>query len=188
MTENPLEQFQIDQALVQIYPSSLDLGVAAAVRASSIIDNAIRSRGKARIIVGTGNSQEGVVNALVRDKAVDWKHVEVFHMDEYVNISEDHPASFRHWIRTRLSDEAQPGQVHYIRGDASDLEMEGKRYARLLRNGPIDLSFVGFGENGHIAFNEPHTADPQDPFDVKRIVLDGKSRGAAGSGRPFPRC
>src|SRR5581483_2535259 len=109
-------------------------------------------------------------------QAIDWKAVEVFHMDEYANIEETHLASFRFWIRTRLEEKVHPGKVHYIAGDARDLDSEIARYAELLAQEPIDLAFVGFGENGHIAFNDPHVADFDDPFRVKRVTLDEACR------------
>lgn len=97
-------------------------------------------------------------------------------MDEYVGISASHSASFRRWVKTHLADKVSPYQVHYLNGDSQDLEEECGRYESALRSNPIDVCFLGFGENGHIAFNDPHTADFNDPLVVKRATLDKKCR------------
>jgi len=163
-------------ACIQIYASEEALGVAAAKQTADLIRAVIAQSGRARIVVATGNSQLALIGALVRQEAIDWKSVDVFHMDEYVGISRNHPASFRYWIRTRVEEKVRPGSMEYIEGDASDLDAEMARYARLLAAGPIDLAFVGIGENGHIAFNDPAVADFEDPLMVKRVVLDEACR------------
>jgi glucosamine-6-phosphate deaminase len=117
-----------------------------------------------------------VINALVKDHNLDWTAVEVFHMDQYVGIADSHPASFSLWLRTNLAEIVRPAQVHYLRGDSNDLDEECSRYGNLIRSGQIDLCFVGFGENGHIAFNDPHAANFNDPLAVKRVALDSRCR------------
>jgi glucosamine-6-phosphate deaminase len=164
------------RARVQIYASLDALGAAAARQAAGVIQDAIAQSGRARIVIATGNSQLALIDALVRQEGVDWNRVAAFHMDEYVGISRDHPASFRKWIRTRVEEIVRPGSMEYLEGDAPDLEAETARYARLLSAGPIDLAFVGIGENGHIAFNDPAVADFEDPLAVKRVVLDEDCR------------
>ncbi|HSU32375.1 MAG TPA: 6-phosphogluconolactonase [Bryobacteraceae bacterium] len=171
-----VRQFHAGVADVHVFHSRAALGAAAARRAAELIVSAIEKNGRARIMVATGNSQLDAIGALVRVEGVPWHAVEVFHMDEYVGISENHPASFRHWIRTRLADRVYPGQVNYIEGDAADLEGEIRRYSALLNGAAIDVGFVGFGENGHIAFNDPHVADFDDPVVLKRVVLDEACR------------
>jgi glucosamine-6-phosphate deaminase len=97
-------------------------------------------------------------------------------MDEYVGISDKHPASFRLWLKTRVAEVVHPASMHYLGGDAADIDAELKRYAGLLAAAPIDLAFVGFGENGHIAFNDPHEADFNDPKVIKIVTLDEACR------------
>jgi glucosamine-6-phosphate deaminase len=167
---------QYGTARVRIYPSRQELGAAAAAHAARIIQQAVRERGKARVVVATGNSQLDMITALAEVPGIDWKSVEVFHMDEYAGMSSTHPASFRLWIKNRVEDKVHPAKVQYIQGDAPDPEAEIERYTRLLMSGPIDLAFVGFGENGHIAFNDPHVADFQDPAILKRVTLDEACR------------
>ncbi len=167
--------FQAGEAAVFIEANIESVGASAARQAANLIRRAIAKRGKARIIAATGNSQIYVVAALVKED-VNWSVVEVFHMDEYVGISADHPASFRRWIRERIEKTVSPGKIQYLDGDAPDIAAEIERYTGLLTTAPIDLAFVGFGENGHIAFNDPHEADFEDPATVKKATLDEACR------------
>lgn len=169
------QHFSIKQVQVHIFKNKNDLGRAAAREAADIIEAAIAASGSARIIVATGNSQINLVEALVQEK-VDWSKVEIFHMDEYVGLPAAHPSSFHYWIATRLVDRVKPKSAHYLNGEAADLDAEILRYANLLGAGPIHLAFAGFGENGHIAFNDPPVADFSDPAMVKRVVLDEACR------------
>ena len=178
----PLAGFQQGNAWVVIFANPDDLGRAAATQAASVINNAIQQRGRARIIVGTGNSQDRLIHWLTQ-QPIDFSRVEVFHMDEYVAMPATHPASFARWLKTHLADKVagaggggSGGTFHYIAGDAADLDHEMARYARELSSAPIDLCFIGFGENGHIAFNDPHEADFNDPKPIKRVRLDDKCR------------
>ena len=163
-------------ARVQVFDSKHLLGAAAAAEAASIIRNAISKFGQARVIVATGNSQLEMIEALTHRESLNWNAVEVFHMDEYVGLSDQHPASFRRWIRERLEEAAHPARVHYLAADAQNIEAEIERYASLLTSAPIHAGFVGFGENGHIAFNDPPVADFNDPLTVKRVALDERCR------------
>lgn len=151
------------------------LGRAAAAESAEILRTAIAARGFARVLVATGNSQLDVVKHLVGER-VDWNRVDALHLDEYVGIEPTHPASFQLWIRTRFVDKVHPRSIDYLQGLAADPDAEARRYAALLASGPIDLAFVGFGENGHIAFNDPHVADFADPLLVKRVALDEACR------------
>jgi glucosamine-6-phosphate deaminase len=160
---------------VEIHPSKAALGRAAAADAAAFLREAIGRRGQARIIVGTGPSQDETIAALARED-LDWPQVEVFHMDEYVGLAAAHPASFRRWLKTHLADLVKPGIVHYMAGDAADPEAECARYAAELARAPIDICFIGFGENGHIAFNDPHEARFDDPRAVKIVTLDQRCR------------
>ena len=182
---NAPQQFQAGAARIQVYPSRASLGAAAAERAAALITRAIEEHGRARVIAATGNSQLPLVEALVA-QPVDWKSVELFHMDEYAGMSAQHPASFRLWIRTRLAEKVHPLKTHYLEGDAVDLEAEIARYSRLLLEAPVHLAFVGFGENGHIAFNDPPVADFRDPATVKKVSLDEPCRKQQAGEGHFP--
>lgn len=166
---------QYGNAKVRIFQSREQLGRAAARDAANVIRAAIAERGESRIVAATGNSQLDVVKELVREKDIDWSKVDVFHMDEYVGVDQNHPAGFRRWIRERIAEVVSPRAVHYINGEG-DVEAEIARYTALLAAGPLDLAFVGIGENGHIAFNDPPVADFNDPQQVKRVTLEEACR------------
>ena len=167
-----MRSFPCGQAQVAVYPSRATLGLQAARKAAEIIQAAVARRGRARIIVATGNSQLDFIGALVEQKEITWPRVEMFHMDEYIGLPPQHPASFRLWLKTRVEEKAPLAEANYICGDAPDMEAEIARYSALLAAAPIDCAFVGFGENGHIAFNDPPSADFDDPVAMKIVELD----------------
>lgn len=164
------------KAEVQVFDSKAAVGAAAAAAAAASLQRALQARQKARLIVATGNSQLETVKSLARIPNIDWSRIEVFHMDEYAGIPSAHPASFRRWIKTKLVDLVHPGEVRYIEGDAASPQEECARYGRLISNAPIDLCLLGIGENGHLAFNDPHAADFNDPMVMKIVMLDEASR------------
>jgi glucosamine-6-phosphate deaminase len=161
---------------VRVYDGEQDLGRAATPNTADVLRDAVAEHGSARVIIATGNSQRAFVAALRDEPGVPWGAVTVFHMDEYVGIGADHSASFRRWIRENVAEPFGPAEVHYIDGDAADPQAECRRYEELLRSAPLDLVCLGIGENGHIAFNEPHQADFDEPVWVKIITLQDKSR------------
>ncbi len=152
------------------------LASAAADEAAAVLRRAVDRTGTAHAMFATGNSQLAFVDALVDpSRRVPWGDVVVFHMDEYVGIGPDHPASFERWIRQRISDRAHPRQAHYLHGLA-DPGPECRRYARLLASHPLDLCCLGIGENGHLAFNDPGVADFDDALAVKVVEIDADCR------------
>jgi glucosamine-6-phosphate deaminase len=152
------------------------LASAAADEAAAVLRRAVDRSGTAYAMFATGNSQLAFVDELVDpSRAVPWGDVVVFHMDEYVGIGPDHPASFERWIRLRISERVHPRAAHYLHGLA-DPESECRRYAALLVAHPLDLCCLGIGENGHLAFNDPGVADFDDPRDVKVVEIDTACR------------
>lgn len=188
---DPLARFDVGDLTVEVHPNEAGLGTAAARSTARILREAVRERGEARVVVATGNSQFPFVRAL-REEDVPWSAVTVFHMDEYVGISADHPASFRRWIRERIEEPFGPAEVAYIAGDpggrtdAAAIEAECARYEALLGAAPIDLVCMGIGENGHLAFNEPFEADFQDPRWVRVFTLDDRTRSQQVGEGHFP--
>jgi glucosamine-6-phosphate deaminase len=168
--------FTADQLTVEIHPSIEAMGAAAAAGAAAKIRDAIAQNGQARVIFATGNSQFPFVEALRGYTDIPWDAVTAFHMDEYAGMADDHPASFRRWIRERIEETFHPKAVHYLQGDAEDLDAECRRFEALLREAPIDLICMGIGENGHIAFNDPPVADFNDTAWVKVVELDRECR------------
>jgi glucosamine-6-phosphate deaminase len=169
-------QSRVGSLAVGIYETKEALGAAAAIEAAAHIRSAIEIRGKVRIIFAAANSQLEMAANLVAIAGIEWKAVEVFHLDEYVGLQSPHPASFGGWVKRNIVDRVHPGKVNFMAGDAPDKEAECKRYAALLSREPIDVSFLGIGENGHIAFNDPHEADFSDKKKVKIVTLDERCR------------
>jgi glucosamine-6-phosphate deaminase len=164
-----------DNLRVEIFHSPDEMGAASAKYVTGILQKAIDEKGCANLILGTGASQYPLHNDLLK-KDIDWKKINLFHLDEYIGISSSHPASFRRFLRERIAEKKFPGNVYYLNGDASDLVQEMKRYEVLLRNNPIDVACIGIGENGHIAFNDPGVADFNDPEYLKVVELDEACR------------
>ena len=147
---------------------------AAADQAAQSIRNAIAGNGRARIIVATGVSQLDFLESLVAAPGIAWRNVEMFHLDEYVGIGLDHPASFRRYLLDRFINTAGITRYHLLDGE-HDAERIADEMGRELAAGPVDVAFVGIGENGHLAFNDP----PAD-FETERpyiiVALDEACR------------
>jgi len=138
-----------------IFNSKQELGDAAARDAADLIREAISKRGEAFVIAATGASQFEFLDALTKDRTLDWSKVTFFHLDEYEGLPETHPASFRRYLKQRIVDRVRPRSFNFIRGDAPDLFEECRRISQLISRQKIDVAFVGIGENGHLAFNDP---------------------------------
>jgi len=128
---------------------------AAAETAARILRDAIQKKGQAAFIAATGASQFNFLKHLIAAPDIAWNRTTMFHLDEYIGFSAEHPASFRRYLRERLTSKVPIGTIHFIEGDAADLQGEVARLNRLLGETQIDVAFVGVGENGHLAFNDP---------------------------------
>lgn len=164
-----------DQLLVKIFPDKNELGKAAAESVAERLNKTIAEKGFANLILATGASQFEFLEHLQKQN-IGWKKITVFHLDEYKDLPMTHPASFRKYLKERILDNVQPKKVHYLEGDAKDIDAEVERYEKLLSEHPIDVACIGIGENGHIAFNDPPVADFNDPKLVKVVELDEACR------------
>ena len=161
---------------IHYYNAKANSGAAAAALGAAAIQRAITERCSANVVVATGASQFEMLEALVKHDEVDWSRVTGFHLDEYVGISDNAQASFRRYLRERFTGRLPTlGAFHFIEGDASDLDAEIARLNGLLDSHPIDVTFAGIGENGHLAFNDP-PADFDTTAAFKRVVLDEPCR------------
>ena len=139
---------------VAVFPDKYFLARAAAEQAATTIREAIRERGCARIVAATGASQFEFLEELTKASHIDWKKVEMFHLDEYLHMSPAHPASFRKYLRERLINKVGIIRFHLLDGERDPGEVVAEMTAEI-RKAPIDIAFVGIGENGHLAFNDP---------------------------------
>ncbi len=176
MPTQPLYETQVDQLPVSVYPTNDALGAAAALEAAGILKAAVAERGVANAILATGNSQLTFLTAVRALPDVPWGSVNVFHMDEYVNLPAGHPASFPAFLHRHLLDHVGVKQFFPVPGVSADAEAACREYEALLRAYPADLTVMGIGENGHLAFNDPPYADFDDPLWVKTVKLDERSR------------
>ena len=140
--------------LIKAFEEKKDLGRAAAEQAAASIRNAIRESGRARIIAATGASQFDFLEVLTRAEDIDWRRVEMFHLDEYIGLPMSHPASFRRFLHERLIQKTGMTNYHLLDGDTDPAAAIG-RASEAIAAAPIDIAFVGIGENGHLAFNDP---------------------------------
>ena len=172
----PTTTFQVEALPVRIYASQAELAGDAARIAQAHLQETLARQASAAVILATGNSQIQFLDALIALGGVDWSRVTLFHMDDYLGLDANHPASFRRYMRERVEARVKPRQFHYVAGDALLPLDECARYTKLLLAQPIDLCCLGIGENGHIAFNDPPVAHFHDPHRVKLVKLDEACR------------
>ncbi|MCK5137752.1 MAG: glucosamine-6-phosphate deaminase [Bacteroidales bacterium] len=153
--------------------SKSELGEKAAITGAGLIRKAILTNGAANIIVATGASQFEMLNELIKQE-VDWSKVTAFHLDEYIGIPEKHPASFRKYLKERFTNKISLKEFHYVDGE-TDPGAECRRLGEVISKYPIDVAFVGIGENSHLAFNDPPADfETEEPFIV--VSLNEKCR------------
>jgi glucosamine-6-phosphate deaminase len=159
---------------IQVLRGREEAGRAAAASAAAHLRECLRRGDTARVVAATGASQFAFLAALATAPGIDWARVTMFHLDEYLGLPADHPASFRRYLRERFIDKVHPGTVVLLDGEG-DPEAECRRAGALIAAAPIDLAFVGIGENGHLAFNDPPADfETDDPFIV--VSLDEACR------------
>jgi glucosamine-6-phosphate deaminase len=172
---DPQKRWLVDQLPVELYASNQELGLAAAHKARKILNEAIVAREFANLILATGNSQLTFLQALRSLEGIEWKKIRVFHMDEYIGIDPSHPASFPLFLENHFLKFTKPGYFHPIPSGPTDVNKTCQEYEALIRQNPADLVAMGWGENGHIAFNDPPDAHFEDPTWVKVVDLAEES-------------
>jgi glucosamine-6-phosphate deaminase len=155
--------------IAKVFEDAAALSIAAAEQAAAAIRRAISAGGRARIVAATGASQIAFLEALTKAEGIAWGAVEMFHLDEYVGLPITHPASFRKYLRERLIDRVGIGQYHLLDGTGDAGEV-ARRVGNALSAAPVDVAFVGIGENGHLAFNDPPADfETEEPYLVVRL-------------------
>lgn len=151
------------------------MGQAAAADVAAALRDRLTRQSNVRMIFAAAPSQAEMLDALARERDIDWQRVTAFHMDEYIGLAADAPERFGTWLTRHLFSRVAFGTVHLI-GREPDPDREAARYASLLAEGPIDIICLGIGVNGHLAFNDPPVADLRDPKEVKIVELDAVCR------------
>ena len=158
---------------INVFKTKEQLGSVAAAKGAGFIRNAISKKGHASIIVATGASQFEMLSALIKEE-IDWSRVTAFHLDEYMGIPLTHPASFRKYLKERFVNLVPLKEFHYIDGEIDPAE-EIERLNTLIAQHDIDVAFIGIGENGHLAFNDP-PADLETAVPYLEVHLDSDCR------------
>jgi glucosamine-6-phosphate deaminase len=166
----------VDKLLIQVYPNRLLMGNAAADMVGERINLLLKQQDFVTIIFAAAPSQNEFLAALIQNTSIDWNRVNAFHMDEYIGLPVNHPGTFAAFLKNKIFSRLPFHTVNYINGNAIDKQAECERYAELLTRHPTDVVCMGIGENGHIAFNDPHVADFNDPVKVKTVSLDTACR------------
>ncbi len=143
---------------------------------SVVLKQLLKEKDQVNVIFAAAPSQNEFLEALINTEGIEWNRVNAFHMDEYIGLDENAPQGFGNFLRDRIFGKVALKSVYYIDGNSGSAEEECSRYAALLKQYPVDIVCMGIGENGHIAFNDPHVALFKDTKLVKVVELDNKSR------------
>lgn len=169
--EKNMTSFKKEKLTVKVFPTREEMGVDAAKDVTKTINDLLEKKEEINMIFAAAPSQQEFMQHLIGDKSIDWTRINAFHMDEYIGLKEDAPQAFGNFLKERLFNKVPFRSIHYIDGQA-DPEKESQRYTELLKKYPVDIVCLGIGENGHIAFNDPHVADFNDSKMVKVVDLD----------------
>ena len=169
-------ELQRDLLRTVILPDRAALGVAAADHAATRLRARLAITDRARVVFAAAASQNEFLDALASAEGIDWSRVEAFHLDEYVGLPVGDERSFGRWLDVHIWSRVHPGRIERLDGGNPDPAAECARYGALIADGGIDLALIGIGENGHLAFNDPHVADFADPLVVKPVEIDETSR------------
>jgi glucosamine-6-phosphate deaminase len=175
-TTDMMRSLQVDSLKVESYDSTEAMGSAAAESAADSLRALAAHNDTVAVIFATGASQMATLDALTSIPDLPWEKVVGFHMDEYLGVNDDHRASFRRYLRERLTSKVKMRQFYGVDGTSNNAEETCRKYANLLRQYNPQLCLLGIGENGHLAFNDPAEADFEDPLDIKIVSLDTECR------------
>lgn len=171
-----MKAFHCDELLVQVFQTRTEMGCRAGRDAAAYIKKLLQSKESINVMFAAAPSQNETLAELMKDTEIDWSRINAFHMDEYVGLAPEHPAGFCSYLNRTIFGLKDFRAIHLMNGNAVDPQEEADRYSRLLQENPLDVCILGIGENGHIAFNDPHAADFNDPQIVKIVKLDDRCR------------
>ncbi|MES2873949.1 MAG: 6-phosphogluconolactonase [Bacteroidota bacterium] len=170
-----MREFKKEKLNVKVFENRAELGAAAADIFAAKLKELLTTKEYVNVIFASAPSQNEFL-AELNKKDVEWNRINAFHMDEYVGLDKDAPQGFGNFLKDRLFQNVKCREVHFLNGNADDIQEECARYAALLTKYPTDIVILGIGENTHLAFNDPHVADFNDPLIVKVVDLDQDCR------------
>jgi len=168
--------FQKDKLQVQVYPTRREMGVAAAKDVAEIINILLEHQPEVNIVFAAAPSQNEFLEELSAMSQINWQRINAFHMDEYIDLPVNAPQGFGYFLKNQIFGKLPFRTINYLNGNSRNPDEECKRYTALLQQHPVDIVCMGIGENGHIAFNDPHVAHFDDSEWVKMVDLDKISR------------
>jgi glucosamine-6-phosphate deaminase len=180
-----IPMIKIQELEVLVFENRKIMGKSAAEDAADCINSLLKNKEELNIIFAAAPSQNDFLEALLQHD-LPWDQINAFHMDEYVGLAADAPQAFGNFLRERIFDKVPFKSINYLNGGSSNPSAECERYADLLSRYPVDIVFLGIGENGHIAFNDPPVADFNDPLTVKKVMLDAMCRQQQVNDGCFP--
>lgn len=164
--------YKKDKMEVKIFDTRDNMGIAAADDIASAIKELLAEKEEINMIFAAAPSQNDMLLHLCEKEDIEWERINAFHMDEYIGLNPDAPQCFSNFLKEKIFDLKPFKSVNLINPGANSPKEESARYTRLLKENPVDIVCMGIGENGHIAFNDPHVADFDDPEVVKAVGLD----------------
>ncbi|WP_373515366.1 glucosamine-6-phosphate deaminase [Persicitalea sp.] len=168
--------FEVENLRVEVLENRPSMGALAAASVTQKIRELLLAQEHVNIVFASAPSQNEFLAAMAAEENLEWNKIRAFHMDEYIGLPSDAPQSFGEYLRENLFSKVPIKEAFYLDGNAPDPAAECRRYAKLLAQYPTDIVCMGIGENCHIAFNDPHVADFNDPNLVKEVKLDLTSR------------
>jgi len=171
-----MKRYATGSLKLEIHPTRQAAGAAAARAAADELLRLDRLGNGIGVIFATGASQFETLDALTSIPGLPWNRVQGFHMDEYIGLDANHPASFRRYLREKLTQRVALRDFYEIDGNAPDIDAFRQAYIRKLNIAAPQLCLLGIGENGHLAFNDPAEADFKDPQAMKEVALDNVCR------------
>jgi glucosamine-6-phosphate deaminase len=172
MILNMIKEIRAEKLKVKVYETRRDMGGEAAREMSGVLKQLLKEKDEVNIIFAAAPSQNEFLEMLVKTDGIEWKRVNAFHMDEYIDLDANAPQGFGNFLRDRIFSKVEFKSVNYLNGNASNPKEESLRYTDLLKKYPVDIVCMGIGENGHIAFNDPHVALFNDTKLAKVVKLD----------------
>ncbi|MBR3942111.1 MAG: 6-phosphogluconolactonase [Clostridia bacterium] len=171
-----MKSYTVEKLQVQAFPNRDEMGKASAKDVAACIKKLLAEKDEINMIFAAAPSQNDMLYYLVREEDIEWNKINAFHMDEYIGLNADAPQCFSNFLKQYIFDLVPFKSVNLINPAAESAEEECARYTKLLLDNPVDIVCMGIGENGHIAFNDPHVADFNDPKTVKVVSLDEMCR------------
>ena len=166
-----IKELKIENLPVYVYNNRQEMGKAAAIEAAEQLRSIIKEKGEANVVYAAAPSQSDMLAALLNED-VDWQKVRGFCLDEFIGLDTSHPAGFANFLRRNFFDHKDLKEIHLLECSPEGAEKKMAEYVNLLDKYPPDIAFLGIGENGHLAFNDPHIADFNDPLRIKIVEMD----------------